>query len=670
MSCAFSCLTGGLDWPLVLLIGVVSLLAIIVAAWLLRRMRAAAPHNGTQAENAEQKLREQNVRLDTALNNMTQGLCMFDASERIVVYNRRFLELYRLSPEVVRPGCTLRELIHHRKAVGLLEAEPEQYLKGIRTDVANGNAVNFASNTTDGRLIQWFNQPMPGGGWVTTHEDITERRHAEEQVREQRLQLDTALNNMTQGLLMFDSQARLVICNWRYLQMYDLPASFVKPGLPLQDLLKLRKAKGTFSRDPKQYIRELQAALAEGKPVTLIADLADGRVISVANHPMRDGRWVSTHEDITERRHAEERLREQKLQLDTALNNMSQGLNMFDADGRLVVCNQRYMEMYRVPPEIAKPGCTVRDLVFARIASRHLLLGRSGEIHRRAAGGDAPARADQYHDGIAGRSRDRGPQPADARRQRLGGDARGHHRAPQGGEGARSQPGPCLHGDRERAGLDHGEERQRPALHADQPRRRGLSGRAAREDDWTSDVPGVRQDHDRAHRPQRPRNPQERRVAILRRTPRDDAERQQPHRRDDAPLDSGCARQAAISAHRGRGPHPSQTRGSPDRAHGAPRSADRAAQPRGLHRMPELDAGGCREQQRILCTPVARSRSLQGDQRRLRPCHRRRAPSRGLEAAAGDDRRRVPGAAWRRRVHRDRDRRRAARVRRSARPTG
>ena len=114
---------------------------------------------------------------------------------------------------------------------------------------------------------------------------------------------------------------------------------------------------------------ELQAALAAGKPVTLTPELADGRIISIENHPMADGGWVSTHEDITEQRRAEKQLREQKLQLDTALNNMSQGLNMFDAAGRLVVCNERYLQMYGLSPEVVKPGCTVEDLVQARIAS-------------------------------------------------------------------------------------------------------------------------------------------------------------------------------------------------------------------------------------------------------------------------------------------------------------
>jgi diguanylate cyclase (GGDEF)-like protein/PAS domain S-box-containing protein len=344
-----------------------SLIGAVADSYLSTRTKLFARERRELIEDSEGRLRQQNLRLDTALNNMTQGLCMFSSNEEIVVFNRRFLEMYKLSPQVVRPGCTLRQLIQHRKEVGLLDAEPEEYYRSITADIRAGKTTTWLLKTAEGRLIQAFNQPMPGGGWVTTHEDVTERRHAEEQIHEQKLQLDAALDNMSQGLLMFDGEARLILCNRRYLDLYGLSPDVVKPGIALHDLLALRKATGTFPRDLDIYVTDLRAALAAGKPVTLTPELDDGRIISVANHPLADGRWVSTHEDITERRRAEKQVSEQKLQLDTALNNMSQGLNMFDAGGRLVVCNERYLEMYGLSPDVVKPGCTIDELIETRI---------------------------------------------------------------------------------------------------------------------------------------------------------------------------------------------------------------------------------------------------------------------------------------------------------------
>jgi diguanylate cyclase (GGDEF)-like protein len=120
--------------------------------------------------------------------------------------------------------------------------------------------------------------------------------------------LEAALDNMSQGLLMFDAQARLVICNRRYMEMYSLDPGAVKPGCHLRELLELRAAQGTFSGDPDRYVAALLQRLSAQSPETLLVELADGRTIAVLNHPTPDGGWVATHEDITERRRAEKQI--------------------------------------------------------------------------------------------------------------------------------------------------------------------------------------------------------------------------------------------------------------------------------------------------------------------------------------------------------------------------
>jgi diguanylate cyclase (GGDEF)-like protein len=120
--------------------------------------------------------------------------------------------------------------------------------------------------------------------------------------------LDTVLNNMSQGVLMFDSQARLVFCNQRYIEMYGLSPDVVTPGRHLDELLRHRKAVGAFSGDPEKYAIELLNDIELGKTGTTIIKVPDGRVFSVISKPLMGGGWIATHEDITDRKLAEERI--------------------------------------------------------------------------------------------------------------------------------------------------------------------------------------------------------------------------------------------------------------------------------------------------------------------------------------------------------------------------
>jgi methyl-accepting chemotaxis protein len=120
-------------------------------------------------------------------------------------------------------------------------------------------------------------------------------------------QMRTAIDSMAQGLCMFDASERLVVCNSQYYQMYGLTPADVKPGSTLSEVLAKRVAKGTFSRDPHQYRKEFLTAVRQGRTIVHEVRSTGGHLLLVTNHPMKGGGWIGTHEDITERRQAEQR---------------------------------------------------------------------------------------------------------------------------------------------------------------------------------------------------------------------------------------------------------------------------------------------------------------------------------------------------------------------------
>jgi len=187
----------------------------------------------------EEDLRTQNAILDAALSNMLQGLAMFDAEQRLIVCNKRYAEMYALTPEQLKPGTTVREILEHRIAAGFYHVRDTEGFVNSWTSKF-GEVSSRIQELADGRIISVSRHQMANGGRLVTHEDITERqklssklaeqnellkereqelRTHEERLRAQNLQLDAALNNMVQGLAMFDADYRLALCNRRYAEI-------------------------------------------------------------------------------------------------------------------------------------------------------------------------------------------------------------------------------------------------------------------------------------------------------------------------------------------------------------------------------------------------------------------------------------------------------------------
>jgi len=142
---------------------------------------------------AQRKLSEKSQHLDTAINNMTQGLLLFDSLGRLVICNWRYIDMFGLSTDVVKPGCHLRDLIRHRQERGSFDGDVDAYC--ARFLDPNGSLVqDTVTSTPDGRTIRLIFKRSPDGGWATTLEDVTEGRR--DQARIEHLAHYDALTNL------------------------------------------------------------------------------------------------------------------------------------------------------------------------------------------------------------------------------------------------------------------------------------------------------------------------------------------------------------------------------------------------------------------------------------------------------------------------------------------
>jgi len=320
----------------------------------------------TRLARLEAELRVQTERSQHALANMSHGLIMYDAESRVVVCNDRVLRLYNLDPGIVKPGASHSAVIEHWMSRGNLPGTPPDKFHDARLeDVRTRRAKTLLVMRYDGRMVQAVSRFLPDGGWVTVHEDVTERLQYEETLRQQNVMLDAALENMAHGLAFFDSDMRLRVCNTTYRKIYLLSLDETRPGTHLSELIERSMGNGAFSSEytPQQLVEVASSRIEKRDTSPIRRHMSNGTVISVRYCALPEGGFVATYEDITERERAIEQLREQYRRFDAALNNMSQGLCMLDASLRVIVCNRRYIEMYGLSPEMVKPGVSMREIM-------------------------------------------------------------------------------------------------------------------------------------------------------------------------------------------------------------------------------------------------------------------------------------------------------------------
>ena len=249
-------------------------------------------------------------RLMHALDVMADGFALYDADDRLILYNRKYVDYSPLVSDIIAPGVPKEEILRNSVARGALVLngmDPEDYI-AWRLHRHRNPAEPLEVQLADGRWLLITEKRTQDGGVVGTRSDITEMKQREmemlrisQQLHAKNLQFDTALSNMVQGLCMFDKVQRLIVVNRRYLEIYGFAADVVKPGITLRALMEYSVSLGNYTAE------EAERALAErNDPArlrirTVIKQrLKDGRVIAVMSEPMPDGGTIATYQDITD----------------------------------------------------------------------------------------------------------------------------------------------------------------------------------------------------------------------------------------------------------------------------------------------------------------------------------------------------------------------------------
>ncbi len=261
-------------------------LGALLAAMALMRDNIRAMMEGEVAQR-----RSAQMRLVDAIEGSREGVIVVDRSGRIAIANTQMSKFFPDLAGLTAPGSAF-------SAAAAVSVGPE----GLR---ATG-AVEEELHLPAGQWLRVSRSDTREGGFVLICSDITAVKEHQAKLEQTNLCFDADLNNMSQGLCLFDGSNRLRVANARFCQIYNLPPGQVRPGLPFRDLLQLSFAAGNHAgKSLDEFYAARLEFIARGEAATLFQELADGRVIAISHEPMDGGGWVVTYEDITQRRHAE-----------------------------------------------------------------------------------------------------------------------------------------------------------------------------------------------------------------------------------------------------------------------------------------------------------------------------------------------------------------------------
>ncbi len=313
-------------------------------------------------KHSEAELRRGNATLQAIIENLPCGLCVFDAGMRLVLHNERFRRQLDL-PDWLFEGQqpTHEQLIRFNAARGEYGPGDIETLVQARLALLSANAPHaYELVRHDGTVLEARGAPMPGGGLVIAYTDVTERRRAEAAVAESERLMRLVTGNTPVRLAYFDQDARLRFANgaaWAFFggdegmlgQTYEQmvgPERWRQQQSHVADVL--RGEAQTYEIESDSISGQRSYAI-----VNLTPDIREGRVQG----------FVGMATDVSQVKRAEREVRRAEALLRGAIDAVNEAFVLYDADDRLVFCNDKYREMYATSADLIVPGNTFEYII-------------------------------------------------------------------------------------------------------------------------------------------------------------------------------------------------------------------------------------------------------------------------------------------------------------------
>ncbi|MHA1528833.1 MAG: PAS-domain containing protein, partial [Alphaproteobacteria bacterium] len=337
----------------------------------------------TDIREARAELDRSEARLLSSLATISDGILLVDSDNRVQLWNDRYIEIFSEAAggadisQVIFKGRPFFEMIRDGYDLGMFKPHPDGVDAWVeaRAKAWEQPASQWELELANGAWLLLNERRMPDGGRVSVYTDITELKRREQEALASRERFEEAIEAISSGFTLWDPEDRLVVCNSRFREYFPDLADMVAPGIPFRDLIRAGIERGLFPAAEKNIDGFLDAtvkrrARADGE--TREQHLAGGLWLQISDHRTKDGGLVSIYTDVTELKNSERDAQVARARFEDAIEAISSGFTLWDADDRLVVCNSRYKEYYEDLADIVKPGAYFRDILLTG-AERGLL---------------------------------------------------------------------------------------------------------------------------------------------------------------------------------------------------------------------------------------------------------------------------------------------------------
>lgn len=282
-------------------------------------MHAPAPSAATPAAIPP------DVLFRTLLDHISQGILIADKDFRVLAFNERYVELFGFPPDMIRIGLGYEDILRYiATRPGHGARDPEAHvrerlamIRGLREQLRTEHV------RPDGTVIAIRRSPVPTGGFVNSYTDITRRWRAEQEAERTAALLQATLDNMADGVRVFDADMKLVAFNRRAFELLGYPDELARVGTSYEAFARHTRDSGNFTGESDTAAMEARLARARsGRKHARETVTQDGRTIRKQRNPMPGGGFVSNYTDITDLKRAEQALGERAAELQAAMEDL------------------------------------------------------------------------------------------------------------------------------------------------------------------------------------------------------------------------------------------------------------------------------------------------------------------------------------------------------------